>query len=694
MTNIPEIFGSMVFNEKAMEEYLSPEDFASFRNAVKTGTTIPPKTADAIATGMKEWALGKGATHYTHWFQPHTGITAEKHDSFLNPDGHGGVIMEFSGSSLIKGEADGSSFPSGGLRATFEARGYTAWDPTSPAFIKENVLCIPTAFCSYGGYALDKKTPLLRSMRVLNAQAKRLIALFGTQCDRVTPTVGLEQEYFIVDRERYNLRKDLIYTGRTLLGARPPKGQELDDHYYGSIKIRISAFMKELNEELWRLGIPAKTEHNEVAPAQHELAPVFSDCNVAVDHNQLTMSIMKRVAKRHGLTCLLHEKPFAGVNGSGKHNNWGLSTDTGINLFSPGKTPQDNARFLTLVCCVIRAVDLYSDLLRCAVATAGNDFRLGGCEAPPAIISIFLGEELEELLLSFVPGAEVSKKKQELIRIGADVMPPIPKDTTDRNRTSPFAFTGNKFEFRSPGSNMSAADTNTVLNTIIADSMSYMSDILENAEDFNSAVENLIKTTIEEHRRILFSGNGYSDEWVKEAERRGLPNYPSAAEAIPHLLDRKNVDLFERWGVYSETELSAVEEIMLENYCKQVNIEANVMSEMIRRDIIPCIMKYCADIAAGINAKVLAGPFPHKAEDSILGKCSELCDALLRAVEELDYVSKSTADMEDLRAKALSFRNDVIPAMSRARTLSDALERITEKDRWPYPSYGRLLYRV
>ncbi|MCQ2406306.1 MAG: glutamine synthetase III, partial [Oscillospiraceae bacterium] len=650
--------------------------------------------ADAIATGMKEWALGKGATHYTHWFQPHTGITAEKHDSFLNPDGHGGVIMEFSGSSLIKGEADGSSFPSGGLRATFEARGYTAWDPTSPAFIKENVLCIPTAFCSYGGYALDKKTPLLRSMRVLNAQAKRLIALFGTQCDRVTPTVGLEQEYFIVDRERYNLRKDLIYTGRTLLGARPPKGQELDDHYYGSIKIRISAFMKELNEELWRLGIPAKTEHNEVAPAQHELAPVFSDCNVAVDHNQLTMSIMKRVAKRHGLTCLLHEKPFAGVNGSGKHNNWGLSTDTGINLFSPGKTPQDNARFLTLVCCVIRAVDLYSDLLRCAVATAGNDFRLGGCEAPPAIISIFLGEELEELLLSFVPGAEVSKKKQELIRIGADVMPPIPKDTTDRNRTSPFAFTGNKFEFRSPGSNMSAADTNTVLNTIIADSMSYMSDILENAEDFNSAVENLIKTTIEEHRRILFSGNGYSDEWVKEAERRGLPNYPSAAEAIPHLLDRKNVDLFERWGVYSETELSAVEEIMLENYCKQVNIEANVMSEMIRRDIIPCIMKYCADIAAGINAKVLAGPFPHKAEDSILGKCSELCDALLRAVEELDYVSKSTADMEDLRTKALSFRNDVIPAMSRARTLSDALERITEKDRWPYPSYGRLLYRV
>ena len=577
MTNLPEIFGSMVFNEKAMRRYLSSEAYKALTDTMETGAPMSPETANAVADAMKTWATEHGATHYAHWFQPHTGFTAEKHEGFLSPDGSGGVLLEFSGKELIKGEADGSSFPSGGLRATFEARGYTAWDPTSYAFIKDDVLCIPTAFCSYGGHALDKKTPLLRSMSALSAQARRFLKLFGTECGSVWPTVGLEQEYFLVDRDRYNKRKDLIYTGHTLLGARPPKGQELDDHYYGALKLRVAAFMKDLDAELWKLGIPAKTEHNEVAPAQHELAPVYAKCNVAVDHNQLTMEVMKKVAKRNGLTCLLHEKPFAGINGSGKHNNWSLVTDTGINLLSPGKNPTDNARFLAMICAVIKAVDDYQELLRISVSSAGNDNRLGGFEAPPAIISMYLGEDLERIMAGFAANEGFNTQTQEILKLGIGAAVAIPKDTTDRNRTSPFAFTGNKFEFRSLGSSMSAADCNTVLNTIVAESLRIFADFLEQAEDFQSALEHLIHLTITKHQRIVFSGNGYSADWVAEARRRGLANYASAAEAIPHLLDERNVELFERHQVYSRAELAAVQEILLENYCKQINIDASVM---------------------------------------------------------------------------------------------------------------------
>ena len=697
MTDLPEIFGCMVFNDKAMRRYLNEEAYNALKDTVDAGAPMNIETASTVADAMKAWALENGATHYAHWFQPHTGYTAEKHEGFLTPDGCDGILMEFSGKELIKGEADGSSFPSGGLRATFEARGYTAWDPTSYAFIKDGVLCIPTAFCSYGGHALDKKTPLLRSMGALNVQAQRLMKLFGTECRSVWPTVGLEQEYFLVDRDRYEKRKDLIYTGHTLLGARPPKGQELDDHYYGALKLRVAAFMKDLDAELWRLGIPAKTEHNEAAPAQHELAPVYAKCNVAVDHNQLTMEVMKKVAKRHNLTCLLHEKPFAYINGSGKHNNWGLVTDTGINLLSPGRSPMEKARFLTIVCAVIKAVDDYQDLLRISVASAGNDNRLGGYEAPPAIISMYLGEDLEKILTGFAASEGYSTQEQEVLKLGVAAVADVPKDTTDRNRTSPFAFTGNKFEFRSLGSNMSAADCNTVLNTTVAESFRIFADYLEGAEDFQAALEHLIQVTMSRHQRILFSGNGYSAEWVAEAARRGLSNYPSAAEAIPHFTDAKNVELFERHKVFSAAEMAAVQEILLENYCKQINIDASVTSEMVRRDIIPAVIGYGRDIAEAIDAKERIGgyhKYPHRAESDLLDRVSTLCDELYRRRGELDASIEKTALISDLAERALAYRQVVMEKMALVREISDALEDIVSKDVWPYPSYGNLLYRV
>ena len=697
MTDLPELFGSMVFNDKAMRRYLKDETYNALKSTIDTGAPMNLEIASAMADAMKAWALENGATHYAHWFQPHTGYTAEKHEGFLTPDGSDGILMEFSGKELIKGEADGSSFPSGGLRATFEARGYTAWDPTSYAFIKDGVLCIPTAFCSYGGHALDKKTPLLRSMEALNLQAKRLLKLFGTECRSVWPTVGLEQEYFLVDRDRYEKRKDLIYTGHTLLGARPPKGQELDDHYYGALKLRVAAFMKDLDTELWKLGIPARTEHNEAAPAQHELAPVYAKCNVAIDHNQLTMEVMKKVAKRHNLTCLLHEKPFAYINGSGKHNNWGLVTDTGVNLLSPGGTPTENARFLTIICAVIKAVDDYQDLLRISVASAGNDNRLGGYEAPPAIISMYLGEDLEKILAGFAAREGFSAREQEVLKLGVSAVADVPKDTTDRNRTSPFAFTGNKFEFRSLGSSMSAADCNTVLNTTVAESFRIFADYLEGAADFQAALEHLIQVTITKHQRIIFSGNGYSAEWIEEAARRGLSNYPSAAEAIPHLTDDKNVALFERHKVFSAAEMAAVEEILLENYCKQMNIDASVTSEMVRRDIIPAVIAFGRGVAEAIDAKDRIGgyhKFPHRAESDLLDRVSALCDELYQRRGELDTAIAKTAVISDLAERALAYRKTVMVKMALVRESSDALEDIVSKEAWPYPSYGNLLYRV
>jgi glutamine synthetase len=696
MTNLPEIFGSMAFNESVMRERLPADTYAALRRTMDKGEPLELGVANVVASAMKDWAVEKGVTHYTHWFQPMNGVTAEKHDSFITPSGadDGGVIMEFRGKELVKGEPDASSFPSGGIRATFEARGYTAWDPTSYAFIKDGVLCIPTAFCSYGGEALDNKTPLLRSMETLNVQSLRILRLFGTPCGHVTATVGLEQEYFIIDRDLYNRRKDLIYTGRTLFGARPPKGQELDDHYFGSIRIRISAFMKELNEELWKLGILAKTEHNEVAPAQHELAPIFCKCNVAVDHNQVTMEIMRKVAKRHSLTCLLHEKPFAGLNGSGKHNNWALSTDTGLNLLEPGDTPEKNAQFLLFFCAVIKAVDEYADLLRISAASAGNDHRLGGSEAPPAIVSMYIGEELDAVLRSIETGERYDKIQRCRMKIGVDALPAIPKDTTDRNRTSPFAFTGNKFEFRMLGSHMSAADANTVLNTIVAESLRQFADILEAAEDWRAALDVLIKETIQKHKRIIFNGNGYDDSWTAEAERRGLPNLRSTAEAVPHLLDEKNIQLFLRHHVLSETELRSRCEIMLEDYCKKTNIEAQVMLEMARRDILPAGIGFAGSLAQTLNAKraALAG-VPCFAETELLQRVSTLCDCTYEKTEALDNALQG-AHRGDMARRAQYYRETVCTAMDELRAVVDELETIVAKDVWPYPSYGRILYRV
>ena len=694
MTNLPELFGCMAFNESVMRERLPKGAYSTLKNAIEKGGRMDLTTANIVANAMKDWATEKGATHYTHWFQPLTGITAEKHDSFIAPCGDGGVIMAFSGKELIKGEPDASSFPSGGLRATFEARGYTAWDPTSYAFIKDGVLCIPTAFCSYGGEALDTKTPLLRSMEALNLQAKRILKLFGTECERVSATAGLEQEYFIVDRNTYNQRKDLIYTGRTLLGARPPKGQEMDDHYFGSIKIRVSSFMKELNEELWKLGVLAKTEHNEAAPAQHELAPIFSTANIAIDHNQLTMEIMRKVAKRHDLTCLLHEKPFEGVNGSGKHNNWALSTDDGVNLLEPGDTPEENAQFLLIICAVLKAVDDYQDLLRISVASCGNDHRLGGDEAPPAIVSVYLGDELQAILDSIKSGTVYDRAEKKSLTVGVDVLPPFPRDTTDRNRTSPFAFTGNKFEFRMLGSSMSASASTTFINTIVAETFRQFADRLEKAEDFTSELNTLIRETITEHERIIFNGNGYDESWTKEAAKRGLSNYPSTADCLPHLMDEKNVRLFERHGVYSETELRARRDILLESYCKQINIEAQVMLEMIHRDIVPAVISFEKTLADTINAKAQI-KIESKAETKLLGSVSGLLEQLYDNCQALEEAAAGVKLKNcDLQSMAVYCHESVIPAMNALRVVADKLECLVSKDLWPYPSYGRLLYRV
>ncbi len=694
--NLPELFGSMVFNDAVMRERLPGNAYTALKNTMEKGERMDLDTANAVANAMKDWATGKGVTHFTHWFHPLTGVTAEKHDSFITPTEGGGVVMEFSGKNLIKGEPDASSFPSGGLRATFEARGYTAWDPTSYAFIKDNVLCIPTAFCSFGGEALDTKTPLLRSMDVINTQATRILRLFGNSTDRVYATSGLEQEYFLIDRNTYNDRKDLVYTGRTLFGARPPKGQELDDYYFGSIKIRVSAFMKELNEELWKLGVLAKTEHNEAAPAQHELAPIFTNSNTAVDHNQLTMEIMRKVAKRHDLTCLLHEKPFAGINGSGKHNNWSLSTTSGVNLLEPGDTPEENAQFLLILCAVIAAVDEYQDLLRISVASAGNDHRLGGNEAPPAIISVYLGNELEDILNAIASGKAYDRVEQQGLTIGVDALPILPKDNTDRNRTSPFAFTGNKFEFRMLGSNSSASSSTTVINTIVAESFRRFADVLETADDFTATLNELIRETISKHKRIIFDGNGYDEIWTIEAERRGLSNYPSTADCLPHLTDEKNILLFERHGVYSEAELRARRDILLENYCKQIRIEASVMAEMIRCDILPAVIGFQKQLAdAIISKRAVSGSLNCNTETALLETISGLTEKLGERLTSLENAAvairlpgKSLAEAADYCDKTVAKR------MSDLRVVTDRLETLCSKSCWPYPSYGRILYRV
>ena len=694
MTDLPAMFGSMVFNEAAMEQYLSKEAFTALKRAMDGSATMNLTLANQVASAMKQWAISKGVTHFTHWFQPQNSVTAEKHDCFITPDGDG-VIMEFSGKELIKGEPDASSLPSGGLRATFEARGYTAWDPTSYAFIKDNVLCIPTAFCSYGGHALDMKTPLLRSMEVLNVQAMRVLQLFGVKCGCVYPTVGLEQEYFLVDQKKFNERIDLIYTGRTLFGARPPKGQDLDDHYFGSIKTNIAAFMKDLDEELWRLGIMAKTEHNETAPAQHELANIFSKANLAVDQNQVTMEMMRKVAERHGMTCLLHEKPFDGVNGSGKHNNWALSTDTGLNLFEPGDTPEENAQFLTFLCAVIRAVDEYQDLLRIYIASAGNDNRLGAAEAPPAIVSMFVGDELEAVLEYLDTGVMPDRAQAEQMKIGVDVLPAIPKDTTDRNRTSPFAFTGNKFELRMLGSSMSGAACNTVLNTILAESLSMFADALSGAENFNETLHELLHATVHRHRRIVFNGNGYDKSWYEEAARRGLSNYPTTADALAHYMDEKNVSLFERHGVLSRVEMQARADIAFGNYAKRLCIEARVMSEMIRRDIQPAITDYCRTLSDSILSKrAVCETLPCRAELQTLQRLAELGDAVYDACRALEQAEAEATAMQANDKKAYFCRDRLCPAMKTLREAVDEAEMLIDKDAWPYPNYGSLLYQL
>lgn len=645
---------------------------------------------------MKDWAIEKGATHYTHWFQPMTGVTAEKHDSFISPKPNGKVIMEFSGKELMRGEPDASSFPSGGLRATFEARGYTAWDATSYAFIKDGVLYIPTVFCSYGGEALDQKTALLRSMEEINRQALRVLKLFGNEdVTSVKTTVGPEQEYFLVDKEMYDKRKDLIYTGRTLFGARAPKGQELDDHYFGAIKPRVAAFMKELNEELWKLGVLAKTEHNEVAPAQHEMAPIFSTTNIAADHNQLTMEMMQKVAKRHGMVCLLHEKPFAGVNGSGKHNNWSISTNTGTNLLEPGETPYENAQFLLFLCAVIKAVDEYQDLLRISVASAGNDHRLGANEAPPAIVSMFLGTDLSEILEAIEKDEKYDSKQKELMRIGVHTLPKFPRDTTDRNRTSPFAFTGNKFEFRMLGSAASISCANTVLNTTVAEELKQFADVLENAEDFETALHDLIKNTIKEHKRIIFNGDGYDEAWVKEAEKRGLYNFKTTPDALAHMLDEKNVTLFTSHNVYSKTELVARHEVLLENYCKIINIEALTMLDMARKDILPAMSEYSATLARDAAAKTSFDPDADCTyeKENIKNLCA-LIGACNRAVKKTEQDLISAKSITDGAELAEFYKSTIIDDMKAIRIPADEMETIASSEKWPYPSYGELLFGI
>ena len=695
MSKISEIFGSNVFNDSVMQQRLPKETYKALQRTIKEGRSLDPNVATVVANAMKDWAIEKGATHYTHWFQPLSGLSAEKHDSFITPVGDGKVIMEFSGKELIQGEPDASSFPSGGLRATFEARGYTAWDPTSYAFIKDGVLCIPTAFCSYGGEALDKKTPLLRSMQAINKQALRVLRLFGnTDAKSVKTTVGPEQEYFLIDEEVYNKRKDLIYTGRTLFGAKPPKGQELEDHYFGIIKPRVQAFMNDLNEELWKLGILAKTEHNEVAPAQHELAPIFSTTNIATDHNQLTMEIMQKVAKKHHMVCLLHEKPFAGVNGSGKHNNWSVSTDTGVNLLNPGDTPYENAQFLLFLCAVIKAVDEYQDMLRVSVASAGNDHRLGANEAPPAVVSMFLGTELTEVLEAIEKDQPYGGKEKEILKIGVHTLPKFPKDATDRNRTSPFAFTGNKFEFRMLGSSSSVSCTNVVLNTAVAEELKQFADALEAAEDFEEALHELIKKTITEHKRIIFNGNGYDDAWIAEAEKRGLLNLRSTPECLPYSLHEKNLKLFTSHKVYSETEMRARYEILSENYCKTINIEALTMIDMAKKDILPAVSKYSHELTDTIIAKAACGDIDSSYEKDLAAKISKLTATAYKKVLKLEEATLKAKEIDDTTELSMFYKDSVFAAMSELRITVDELETMVPAESWPYPSYGDMLFSV
>nr|WP_300833955.1 glutamine synthetase III [uncultured Acetatifactor sp.] len=697
METVKDYFGSLVFDDRVMKATLSDQVYASLKKTIDQGTELDISVAHGVAMAMREWALSKGATHFTHWFQPLTGITAEKHDSFITPSPDGGVIMDFSGKELIKGEPDASSFPSGGLRATFEARGYTAWDPTSYAFIKGRTLCIPTAFCSYGGHALDKKTPLLRSMEALNKQALRILRLFGNDTvKRVTSSVGPEQEYFLITKEMYERRPDLRFTGRTLFGAKPPKGQEMDDHYFGVIKPRVAAYMEELNDELWKLGILAKTEHNEVAPAQHELAPIHTTTNIATDHNQLTMEIMQKVAAKHGLVCLLHEKPFAGVNGSGKHNNWSIATDSGQNLLSPGATPYENAQFLLFLCAVIKAVDDYQDLLRISVATAGNDHRLGANEAPPAVVSLFLGDELSAVLEAIENDTPYEGTEKTQMKLGADVLPKFNRDTTDRNRTSPFAFTGNKFEFRMLGSSNSIACANIMLNTAVAESLRIYADRLEGAKDFETALHEMIRKTIKDHKRIIFNGNGYEESWIREAtEKRGLLNYRTTADAVPHILDKKNVDMLTSHGVFTEAEIRSRYEITLENYCKTIIIEANTMVDMAKTQIAPAVSAYASELAGTSAAKkALDSALACGYETELVRKLSALTDRIYDGAVAVENSLLSLAAAEDIGEEAALIRDQVLAGMGELRVACDEAETLTAKRYWPYPSYGDLLFSV
>ena len=697
MKNISEFFGCMVFDDRVMKANLSAEVYNSLRKTIDKGAKLDISVANAVAAAMKDWAVAKGATHYTHWFQPLTGVTAEKHDSFISPSPDGGVIMEFSGKELIKGEPDASSFPSGGLRATFEARGYTAWDPTSYAFIKGKTLCIPTAFCSYGGEALDKKTPLLRSMEALNRQALRILHLFGNDAVKcVRTSVGPEQEYFLITKEMYEQRKDLRFTGRTLFGAKPPKGQEMDDHYFGVIKPRVAAYMEELNEELWKLGILAKTEHNEVAPAQHELAPIYTTTNIATDHNQLTMEVMQKVAEKNGLVCLLHEKPFAGVNGSGKHNNWSIATDKGVNLLSPGETPYENAQFLLFLCAVIKAVDDYQDLLRLSVATAGNDHRLGANEAPPAVVSVFLGDELNAVLEAIETGVTYEGTKKTQMKLGVDVLPKFNRDTTDRNRTSPFAFTGNKFEFRMLGSSNSIACANIMLNSAVAESLKIYADRLEKAENFEDTLHEMIRKTIKDHKHIIFNGNGYDDTWIKEAtEKRGLLNYRTTPDCMPHLLDEKNVRMLTSHKIFSEAELKSRCEIMLDNYCKTVLIEANTMIDMAKTEIAPAVSSYVLELANTAVAKqTVDALISCRYENDLLKKLSRLEEQIAVRAEELEDAVLKLQSVGDIEEEAYMIRDIILSKMCELRVACDEAETMTAKKYWPFPTYSDLLFGV
>ena len=692
--NIPEIFSSMVFNDSVMRDKLPKDVYKSLHKTMADGSELDITIANVVANAMKDWAIEKGVTHYTHWFQPMTGITAEKHDSFLTPLGDGKIIMEFSGKELIRGEPDASSFPSGGLRATFEARGYTAWDPTSFAFIKDNSLCIPTAFCSYSGDVLDKKTPLLRSMKVINEQAMRIINLFKLpNVESVSSTVGAEQEYFLIDKELYNQRKDIKFTGRTLFGAKPPKGQELDDHYFGAIKPRVMAFMSELDQELWKLGVYAKTEHNEAAPAQHELAPVFTTTNIATDHNQLIMEMMKKVADRHGLACLLHEKPFAGVNGSGKHNNWSLQTNTGKNLFDPGKTPEENKLFLLMLCAVIKAVDEHQDLLRLSVATAGNDYRLGANEAPPAIVSMYLGDELTSIIKSIEDGILYNPVKRQNVNSGLTVLPNFQRDTADRNRTSPFAFTGNKFEFRMLGSSLSISGPNIILNTIVSESLNEFADKLESSDNFDNDLIEIMKETIKKHKRIIFNGNNYAKEWIIEAESRGLCNYRTAPEALPHFIDEKNIALFAKHKIFNELEIRSRCEIMLEGYRKVINIEALTMLDLVKKDILPAVFAYINDISASVITMQRVG-VTSSAGTELITRINTLNNDLYKKTTALEKILADSYYITNITDEAVYYKDNVVPAMQELRAVADDLEMIVGKKYWPFPTYGDLLFSV